>query len=218
MRPRAKKLEQTRKAKGRLRMIQHHEQVTRNVSRTCRTPARARWKATLAPMTPAPPPPRPPSAASRLRARGRPAPGGHHSTRPGSFLPRSGRAVPNSCESGRRPPSRNLPGLAGTYPLELRVPCEGKFLAHTLHAGKPIPFSQTPITRRGTHETDPHAARPPCAVVLSEPLHGLPPARHDGHARREDRHRAPGWPASSSCRPSSRCRTPDTRGFQSFSR
>ena len=55
MRPRAKELEQTRKAKGRLRMIQHYEQATRNVSRTCRTPARARWKATLAPITPAPP-------------------------------------------------------------------------------------------------------------------------------------------------------------------
>ena len=36
MRHRAKELEQARKAKGRLRMIQHYEQVTRNVSRTCR--------------------------------------------------------------------------------------------------------------------------------------------------------------------------------------
>lgn len=31
---RAKELEQARKARGRLRMIQHCEQVTRNVSRT----------------------------------------------------------------------------------------------------------------------------------------------------------------------------------------
>ncbi len=33
---RAKELEQGRKAKARLRMIQHYEQVTYNVSRTCR--------------------------------------------------------------------------------------------------------------------------------------------------------------------------------------
>ncbi|MGH7363339.1 MAG: IS481 family transposase [Candidatus Methylomirabilales bacterium] len=33
---RAKELEQVRKARGRLRMIQHYEQVTRNVGRTCR--------------------------------------------------------------------------------------------------------------------------------------------------------------------------------------
>jgi len=30
------KLEQTRKARARLRMIQHYEQMTRNASQTCR--------------------------------------------------------------------------------------------------------------------------------------------------------------------------------------
>lgn len=36
MRQAARELEQTRRAKARLRMIQHYEQVTRNVSQTCR--------------------------------------------------------------------------------------------------------------------------------------------------------------------------------------
>ncbi len=36
MRQAARESEQARKAKARLRTIQHYEQVTRNVSRTCR--------------------------------------------------------------------------------------------------------------------------------------------------------------------------------------
>ncbi len=38
---RAKELEQARKARARLRMIQHYEQVTRNVSRTYSSGERA---------------------------------------------------------------------------------------------------------------------------------------------------------------------------------
>jgi len=36
MRRAVNELEQTRKARARLRMIQHYEQVTHNVSQTCR--------------------------------------------------------------------------------------------------------------------------------------------------------------------------------------